>query len=336
MEMSKQYSFDNIKIAYDQLIYRIGSYHYNWHPEIELLWLITGKIEVNVDGQSYTLEENDLLVINSNCGHATFATVPNSIAMRLHISPEFFTAQGIDVSEGRFELNSSKEPRNPRFQMLRKDLSQLQLLNNETRASMLKNNALLFKIAELLFEFFLPHTKRSGYSVGQKRVFLDHAVQFIEENCNGELTLEQLAKECNYSTTYLSKIFKTELGINFYEYLTRCRLQKGIRTLTMTDKKVATISYETGFSDVKAFNKAFRKHFGTTPSEYRKQIDSDIREIDRTFKTTLNEEKKEIEERLVQYQQSNNLFQNPCLNCNSKEYEAKYYELVANIRQIVE
>lgn len=335
MEISKQYSFDNIKIAYDQLIYRIGSYHYNWHPEIELLWLITGKIEVNVDGQSYMLEENDLLVINSNCGHATFATVPDSIAMRLHISPEFFTAQGIDVFEGRFELNSNKEPRNPQFQMLRKDLSQLQLINNDISTNKLKNNALLFKIAEILFEFFLPHTKRSGYSVGQKRVFLDHAIQYIEENCNGELTLEQLAKECNYSTTYLSKIFKSELGINFYEYLTRCRLQKGISTLAVTDKKVATISYEIGFSDVKAFNKAFRKHFGTTPSEYRKQIDSDIREVDRTFKSSLNGTKIDIEAKLVEFQQSNDLYQNPCFNCSSREYEMKYHDLVSNIRQMV-
>lgn len=333
--MSKQYSFDNIKIAYDQLIYRIGSYHYNWHPEIELLWLITGKIEVNVDGQSYTLEENDLLVINSNCGHATFATVPDSIAMRLHISPEFFTAQGIDVSEGRFELNSKKEPRNPQFQMLRKDLSQLQLINNKTNTNKLRNNALIFKIAEILFGFFLLHTKRSSCSVGQKRIFLDHAIEYIEENCNGELTLEQLAKECNYSTTYLSKIFKTELGINFYEYLTRCRLQKGISMLAMTNKKVATISYEIGFSDVKAFNKAFRKHFGTTPSEYRKQIDSDIREVDRTFKSSLNEIKTDIEAKLVEFQQSNDLYQNPCFNCSSREYEMKYHDLVSNIRQMV-
>ena len=56
-------------------------------------------------------------------------------------SPEFFTAQGIDVFEGRFELNSNKEPRNPQFQMLRKDLSQLQLINNDISTNKLKNNA---------------------------------------------------------------------------------------------------------------------------------------------------------------------------------------------------
>lgn len=335
MEIRKEYLFDNMKIAYDQLLYRIGSYHYNWHPEIELLWLITGKIEVNVDGQSFSLVENDLLVINSNCGHATFATVPNSIAMRLHISPEFFSSQGIDILEGRFELNSSDEPRNPLFQLLRKDLSQLQLLNNEKRTSKLKNNALLFKIAEILFEFFTSDTKQGGYSVGQKRIFLDHAIQYIEENCSGELTLEQLAKECNYSTTYLSKIFKIELGINFYEYLTRCRLQKGIRELAMTTKKVATISFENGFSDVKSFNKAFRKHFGTTPSEYRKQIDSDLREIDRNFKANLDEEQAAIKEKLIRYQQYDDSFQNPCVNCSSKEYEEKYYDLMTNLRRIV-
>ena len=37
-------------VQFDLLTYMIGSYHYNWHPQIELLWLLQGTVEVNVDG----------------------------------------------------------------------------------------------------------------------------------------------------------------------------------------------------------------------------------------------------------------------------------------------
>ncbi|MGM0216868.1 AraC family transcriptional regulator [Enterococcus sp. AZ109] len=339
MESRKEYRFDAVAISYDQLVYKIGSYHYNWHDEIEILWLLTGKIEVNVDGETFSLEQDDLIVINSNSGHATFATVPDSIAMRLYISPNFFSSQGFDLSKGRFEMNASQERMNPQFASLRKDLAKLQLLSADNFSNQLSHNALLFRIAEKLLNFFVVNEKKSkGYTVGQKRNFLDQAIQYIEENFKMELTLELLAQQCNYSTSYLSKIFKTELGINFYEYLTRCRLQHAVRALTMTEDKIASIAYDNGFSDVKAFNKMFKKHFGMTPSEYRKQVSPDLQEIDRTFKVDLDEaERAAIEAQLLNYQDPQQVTSNnPCLVCMSKDYEQKYEELVSNIRKMVQ
>lgn len=339
MEVRKKYEFKNIDISYDQLIYKVGSYHYNWHYEIELLWLLTGKIEVNVEGDTFGLEEGDLLIINSNCGHATFASVPNSIAMRLYISPDFFTSQGLDLSKGRFEMNAAKERMNPLYDELRRDLAKLQLLSEANSANQLSHNGLLFTIAEKMTKFFLANTsKTSTYTVGQKKEFLDFAIQYIEDNFKSDITLEILAQHCNYSTPYLSRMFKSELGINFYEYLTRCRLQHAIRLLATTEKKVATIAFENGFSDVKAFNKMFKKHFVTTPSEYRKQINPHIQEIDRTFKNDLDvEENEQIEEKLLSYQGlSPQNHQNLCEICTSKEYENKYNNLVKHIKNIVE
>lgn len=82
----------------------------------------------------------------------------------------------------------------------------------------------------------------------------------------------------------------------------------------------------------------FKKHFGTTPSEYRKQINPHIQEIDRTFKNDLDvEENGQIEEKLLSYQDlSPQNHQNLCEICTSKEYENKYNNLVKHIKNIVE
>ena len=60
-----------ISSYFDQLIYAIGNYHYNWHPAIELLLVIQGQIIVNVDGHQYQLAPADIVLINANQGHAT-------------------------------------------------------------------------------------------------------------------------------------------------------------------------------------------------------------------------------------------------------------------------
>ncbi|MDH6364681.1 AraC-like DNA-binding protein [Enterococcus sp. PF1-24] len=337
MEFWKKYTSDKFQIKYDQLIYKVGSYHYNWHDEIELLWLLKGKIEVNVDGKICTLEAGDLFVINSNCGHATFATKPDSIAMRLYVSPNFFLSQGVKLNVGTFNLNSNIDRINPQYNNLRADLANLQLLIL-SESSPFQIHALFFRIAESMLHFFETNSiKQPRYSIRQKRNFLDHAIQYLEDNFKKELTLEQLAQKCNYSTTYLSKIFKSELGINYYEYLTRCRLQHAIQQLAITDEKIANIAYDNGFNDIKAFNKMFKKHFGTTPSDYRKQINPDIQAIDKKFKTDLDYQEYETIIQILQESQQKNMgtFQDPCQICSKKEIEEKYVKLVKNLKTIV-
>lgn len=339
MNFFKTYRSDTATILFDELVYKIGSYHYNWHYELELIWLLEGRIEVNVNGEIYTLEEGDMYLINSNCGHATFAIIPESIAMRIHISPDFFISQGIDLTKGEFSLNSSAEKKNPIYQKLRTKFAQLQMLVFEDE-SPFKINVLFYKIAENLLEFFVPTDGRvREFTLGQKRAFLDLAIEYIEENYREELTLEQLATQCNYSTSYLSKMFKAEMGINFYEYLTRCRLQQALRILATTDQKIGKISNETGFSDIKAFNKMFRKHFGMTPSEYRKQIRPDIQAIDKTFKNELSQQTiHSIKEKFQLFASlPSEILQeeNPCEICAHKNYQQRYMDLVSNLKEIV-
>lgn len=84
------YSYDKNNIKLKQYIYKIGSYHYNWHKELELMILLSGEIEVCSDGVRRVLKPGDVILINSNKGHATLAHEPDSIAMVLHLDPEFF------------------------------------------------------------------------------------------------------------------------------------------------------------------------------------------------------------------------------------------------------
>ena len=53
-----------------QYVYGIGSYHYNWHPALEILVVVTGGMEVCADGRVERCEPGDVMVINSNDGHA--------------------------------------------------------------------------------------------------------------------------------------------------------------------------------------------------------------------------------------------------------------------------
>ena len=71
------------KINLTHHIQNVNLYRFNWHKATEIFFLLSGKAELCVDGRTYILEEDDLLLINSNEGHASMGKAPGSIAMAL-------------------------------------------------------------------------------------------------------------------------------------------------------------------------------------------------------------------------------------------------------------
>ena len=104
-----------------------------------------------------------------------------------------------------------------------------------------------------------------------KEAAFDKMIAYIDENYQQKIELEDIAKIGGYNVNYTSQFFKRQLGISFLEYLLRMRLREATVRLANSDDAVAHIASSCGFADIKAFNVAFKKHFHTTPTEYRKQ-----------------------------------------------------------------
>jgi two-component system response regulator YesN len=97
------------------------------------------------------------------------------------------------------------------------------------------------------------------------------AVEIIHARYNQNLTLETLAKEVFVSTTYLSSLFKQELGINFLDFLHKYRINKA-KQLLKQDFKVYAVAKMVGYQDERHFSSTFKKWIGLTPSEYQRKM----------------------------------------------------------------
>ena len=112
----------------EQYVYHIGSYHYNWHRELELMTVLRGELEVCIDGASHLLRDSDVILIGSNKGHATLARQPESVAMVLHIAPDLFREYYGDMDALQFTCCSEGGRKNERpFVLLRAHLASLML-----------------------------------------------------------------------------------------------------------------------------------------------------------------------------------------------------------------
>lgn len=92
---------------------------------------------------------------------------------------------------------------------------------------------------------------------------------YIENNYTQNITLEDVSREVNISSYYLSRLFKEETGENFIDYLTNLRIEKAKELLSTTQYSMKEICSMSGYSDPNYFSKTFKKNVGVTPTEYR-------------------------------------------------------------------
>ena len=103
---------------------------------------------------------------------------------------------------------------------------------------------------------------------GKLEQLMDREQLFLDSN----LSLATLADKLSISTNHLSQVLNQNLGGGFYEYVNRRRIAYASDLLLADNGRyvVEEIAFKAGFNSRSAFNTAFRKHTGTTPSEYRK------------------------------------------------------------------
>jgi YesN/AraC family two-component response regulator len=85
-----------------------------------------------------------------------------------------------------------------------------------------------------------------------------------------DISLSQMANLYFLNEQYLCRLFKKKKGINFSDYVNRIRLDKAKQLLASSDNKIINISMQLGFNNVSYFNRLFKKYFGLTPSQYKR------------------------------------------------------------------
>lgn len=99
---------------------------------------------------------------------------------------------------------------------------------------------------------------------------IDDVIKYIDDNFSRKISLEELAKVSNFSKYHFCRVFSSIVGMTPYSFLNRRRLNTSVEYLLNTDKTVLEISMLCGFDSASSFNQAFKKLYGSTPGDVRK------------------------------------------------------------------
>lgn len=115
----------------------------------------------------------------------------------------------------------------------------------------------------------------SRFDSSKNQQKIKQAIIYIQENFNQDLNMAVVSNHISMNYSLFSYLFKEYTGSNFVNYLKGIRMEEAKRLLAETDLRIIEISAKIGYENEKHFMKIFKASCGVSPSEYRKNVQSD-------------------------------------------------------------
>ncbi|MFF2089920.1 response regulator [Paenibacillus sp. NPDC058174] len=109
----------------------------------------------------------------------------------------------------------------------------------------------------------------SSHAPESKNQTFNPILQFVTENYRRDLSLQELADQFFMNPSYISQLFKKEVGETFTAYVAKLRVAQACELLERSDSTVQDIADKIGYRDYFYFTRIFKKLTGQTPTQYR-------------------------------------------------------------------
>lgn len=230
----------------------------HFHDFFEIEYIVEGSGTCFIDGKKYAILPGMVFFMSPVNTHKVFLEKTEYVNISFSenvCSPGLLSR--LAISDSAIALHLPQKHRGL-FYALCLELSEN--LSDSTYAGML-----LDCILTKLFKDIAPGKSEKNLSTSKK------ATLYIINNFRKGITLKDTAAYAGLTPAYFSNLFKKETGVSFKEYLDRMRFENAKKLILLSDMTFQQICAESGFSNYENFIRRFKRRYGVTPTDYRKE-----------------------------------------------------------------
>jgi len=293
---SNQFSFDNTRrelFEYSDpsvpLFIWTGDFHTfadhaidcHWHHEFEYGMLLSGELDYYIDGQYIRLKQGELIFINSNVLHAATQAEKCDTAVMFTVSflPSLF-AGGNDGTIFRKFFQPILQSSIMGFVIEKSVGSGVEVvelvkeiydLDETVDDYELRCIGIIGKIWSFTLRYIKEHNREiiQFHTNHKREAKAKDILSYIKEHYAENICIKDIARYTGISRSECFRSFQHFTNKSPIEYLTEYRLSHAANMLRETDKSVAQIATECGFSSSSYFGKLFKEKYAVSPSQYK-------------------------------------------------------------------
>ena len=248
----------------------------HWHKEIELVYVRKGILEINITNQHLIAKEGDFIFCDSGEIHHSFSSEANNTVDFILFDPDILK---LSYVTSRFA--------NP---LVTRDVLRHYGIDQQCRELFntiiyeLKHKGPYYQeiIKASLMKFWyilkrhLPRNTRNSFSNKHLHTLneFQQLLSYIEEHYQDKITLEEAARKTYFSPCHFSKTFNRLMGIPFVAYVNMVRTMRAIELLQRSST-IIEAAMNSGFNNIRTFNRVIKQFTGYTPSEFLHMQDTE-------------------------------------------------------------
>lgn len=236
--------------------------------ETSILFQLKGQSTIILNGVSHNMEQGYITIVNKNESYRVQDTSNSDILISLSIDNTYFLSLYHDFLTTRFECFPQDIAKIDGIAQLRFELSQFLIfyLNNFDTKN-INLSIILNKIILTLISYFKKESDiQTSYSMDNRII---NILKHMEKNYHENITIDGLSKQYYISSSTLSKLFKSETGKYFSDYLSELRVTKSLKDLLYTGHRIEELALKYGFNNSKTYRRRFKDIYGISPTEYK-------------------------------------------------------------------
>lgn len=239
----------------------------HFHSEMEILYVLSGRIAIIGDRYNYVLEPEDFIVLNPYEHHELHAET-GCHTISGYISPDIYRQAEL----GRVSCCSKSVPEQTdypnlfrtRFAVLFK-----YYLNPSASRRLYVLSQLFGLLAILKTQFEISGS--SPLPVYKEADRMQEVLTYLSTHFSENISMEEAAGRIYLSKSHLSREFQKHMGISFSDYLRKLRLNRAAYLLCHSQDTITDIALSSGFSNINTLILNFRDEYGETPGSFRKK-----------------------------------------------------------------
>ena len=249
----------------------------HWHDELEIIYVKSGFLTVNISGENYIGKPGDAFVVSPGNLHFMGSQTGTVDYFTFLFPLKYIAFRSDDMLDDKLiePLNSGHLMISPEIkdtvkeqceQLARVYAAEIDKSESKITSQIRKKIILLQFIHELWKKGFIVENDTTGRNTVEKEM-----VSYIQQNYTGKILLREFGEQFHLSEKYISRYFKEHFHITLSQYVTYLRLEHAKQMLQETDISVTEVAMQSGYQNISYFIRSFKKTYGVSPLKYRKK-----------------------------------------------------------------